>query len=124
MTALLFLSILLQTPNAGQDCSISGRVSSLSTGSPLRKAQVHLAVQGVNSRLTETATTTDAEGNFRFDHLASGKYAVRAERSGYLMSSAPSLPCPSSDVTIKMPVQGLIYGRVLDDEGEPIGRIA
>ncbi len=124
MTALLFLSILLQTPNAGQECSISGRVSSLSTGAPLKKAQLHLAGQGVNSRLTETATTTDAEGNFRFDHLASGKYSVRAERSGYLMSSAPSLPCPSSDVTIRMPVQGLIYGKVLDDEDEPIGRIA
>src|SRR5271156_3801114 len=100
MTGLLFLSILLQTPNAGQECSIAGRISSLSTGAPLRKAQVHLAVQGVNSRLTETTTATDGEGNFRFDHLASGKYSVRAERNGYLMTSMPSLPCPSSDVTI------------------------
>jgi len=123
MAPWLFLSILLQTP-AGQECSISGRVYSLSTAAPLKKAQLHLAVQGVNSRLTETATTTDAEGNFRFDHLASGKYSVSAERSGYLMSSTPWLPCPSSDVTIKMPAQGLIYGKVLDDDGEPIGRIA
>jgi uncharacterized surface anchored protein len=122
MAAWLFLSILLQTPGTGQECSISGRVYSLSTGAPLKKAQLRLGGQGVNSRLTETATATDGEGNFSFNHLAPGKYSVSAERNGYLMSSTPLLACPSSDVTIKLQVQGLIYGKVLDDDGEPIGR--
>src|ERR1035437_7791634 len=120
MAPWLFLSILLQTPAAGQECSISGRVYSLSTAAPLKKAQLHLASQGVNSRLTETATTTVAEGNFRFDHLASVKYSVRAERNGCLMSSTPSLPCRSSNVIIKMTPQGMIYGKVLDHD-EPFG---
>jgi hypothetical protein len=124
MTALLALSILMQASAASDECSISGRVYSVSTAAPLKKVQLRLSGSSVNSRLSETAATTDAEGNFRFDHLAAGKYSVAAERSGYLRTSAPWVACPSSDVLIKMQAQGLIYGKVLDDDGEPIGSAA
>ncbi|HTB13877.1 MAG TPA: carboxypeptidase regulatory-like domain-containing protein [Bryobacteraceae bacterium] len=119
MKAILCLSVLLPIPGAAQDCSISGHIYSLSTGAPLKKVQVHFSVPSVNDRPSENTTTTDADGAFRFDRLPPGKYSVRTERSGYLMSSTP-VACGASDVTIRMTPQGMIYGKVLDDDGEPV----
>jgi uncharacterized surface anchored protein len=117
MAAWIFLTaVLMQSP----ECSISGRVYSLSTGAPLKKAQVRLAGEGVNARLSEAATTTDAEGNFRFDHLGAGKYFLVADRNGYLTYPGSKVSCGSTDVTIKMTPQAMIYGRVIDDDGEPV----
>ena len=118
MTALL---LLLAFFPQSQECSISGRVYSASTGAPLKKADVRLAGQGVNARLTEAARTTDAEGAFRFDHLGAGQYTAMADRNGYLSATATKITCGASDVVIKMSPQGMIYGHVIDDEGEPFG---
>ena len=118
MTALL---LLLAFFPQSQECSISGRVYSASTGAPLKKADVRLAGQGVNARLTEAARTTDAEGAFRFDRLGAGQYTALADRNGYLSATAPRIACGATDVVIKMSPQGMIYGRVIDDDGEPFG---
>lgn len=117
MTALFLLMALL---SQSQECSISGHVYSASTGAPLKKAEVLLAGQGVNARLSEAAATTDAEGVFRFDHLAAGQYTAMADRNGYLHATAKA-SCGASDVAIKMLPQGMIYGRVIDDDGDPFG---
>src|ERR1022692_3221867 len=98
MTAVLLLMAFLAQ---SQECSIAGHVYSASTGSPLKKAEVRLAGQGVNARLTEAASTTDAEGNFRFDHLGAGQYTAMADRNGYLSASAPKISCGATDVVIK-----------------------
>jgi len=124
MAAWLFWSILLQTPGAAQECSISGRVYSLSTGAPLKKADIRLTGPGVTPRLSGVRNTTDSEGNFHFDHLTAGEFTLFAERNGYLNSSATRASCGSSNVTIKMTPQGLIFGKVVDEDGEPIGRVA
>ncbi len=118
MTAFVLLPLLMQPPGADQECSISGRVYSASTGAPLKKAQVRLTGQGVNARLSEAARATDAEGNFRFDHLHAGQYTAMADRSGYLSFGGTHAPCGTTDVTIRMTPQGMIYGRVVDDDDE------
>lgn len=119
MTALpLLLAFLVQS----QECSISGRVYSATTGAPLKKAQVRVAGQSVNARLSEPVSTTDAEGGFRFDHLGAGQYTAMADRNGYL-SASEKASCGATDVTIKMSPQGMIYGRVIDDDGEPVGSV-
>lgn len=117
MTALFLLLAFLPQP---QECSISGRVYSASTGAPLKKAQVRLAGQGVNARLSAAANTTDAEGSFRFDHLGAGQYTAMADRNGYLSAAAQKISCGATDVIIKMQPQGMIYGKVMDDD-EPFG---
>jgi Carboxypeptidase regulatory-like domain len=117
MTALFLLMAFLAQ---SQDCSISGRVYSASTGAPLKKADVRLAGQGVNARLTESASTTDAEGAFHFNRLAAGQYIVMADRNAYLHASV-NASCGATDVVIKLQPQAMIYGRVIDDDGEPFG---
>jgi uncharacterized surface anchored protein len=117
MTALpLLLAFFAQS----QECSISGRVYSASTGAPLKKAQVQLVGPAVTGRPSGASATTDAEGGFHFDHLAAVQYTAMADRNGYLHASVRA-SCGSTDVTIKMLPQGMIYGRVIDDDGEPYG---
>jgi hypothetical protein len=117
MTALLFLSaILIQSP----ECSISGRVLNLSTGEPLEKADVRLIGPGVPNGLNGVRNTTDVEGNFRFDHLGPGEFRLFAERNGYLNTPGARASCGSGDLAIKMTPQGMICGKVIDDDGEPV----
>lgn len=115
------LPLLMAFLAQSQECSISGRVYSASTGAPLKKAQVRLAGAGVSGRPSGASATTDAEGGFRIDHLAAGQYLAMADRNGYLSTSIPKISCGATDVTIKMQPQGMIYGRVVDDDGEPFG---
>ena len=74
-------------------------------------------------------TETDALGSFTFDQVAPGRYTLAAERTGYLNSlyqSAKGLVLTVksgekiTDVVVKLAPQGIIAGRVLDDEGEPL----
>jgi uncharacterized surface anchored protein len=118
MTALLLLMAFFPQ---SQECSISGRVLSASTGIALKKADVRLLTLGVNGRPTEAARTTDAEGAFNFDHLGAGQYTAMADRNGYLSANATKITCGATDVVIKMSLQGMIYGHVVDDDGEPFG---
>jgi len=117
---MMALPLLMAFLAQSQECSISGRVYSASTGAPLKKADVRLAGPAVNGRPTGSSTTTDAEGGFRIDHLPAGQYTAMADRNGYL-SASTKMSCGATDVVIKMQPQGMIYGRVIDDDGEPFG---
>jgi len=120
---------LAQPPVPAEKASISGVVSG-TDGKLLRRATVHLAsprfigpnLVALNEvQFPDRATETDAEGNFAFDDIAPGSYLVDAERAGYLtnvqmvsISSGQKV----NDLVIKMIAQGIIAGRVVDDEGE------
>ncbi len=75
--------------------------------------------------MAETGFITDANGNFRTT-LAPGTYQARAERNGYvnLPMAPPSVTVTSGEttkgVTIKLNKHGVISGRVLDEDGEPL----
>src|ERR1700741_419422 len=60
--------------------AIRGIVVSAATGKPLDRATVTLSTdQG--SKIADTTTGTD--GAFGFEHVAAGRYALRASRRGY-----------------------------------------
>jgi len=134
---VLLAPLALAAQTEADACAISGQVSSAATGAPLRRALVYLrrmeASPGVtNSAVSQTAMT-DAAGRFAMAGIAPGKYRLSAERSGYLAgqygSSGPGKSGvmltlepgqKANDLTIKMTPHGVIAGRVLDDEGEPM----
>ena len=79
------------------------------------------------------ATTTDAEGRFTLDGVDPGSYLLLAQRTGYLDQGygapAPQLVGPPldlgagetmRDITVKLTPQSLLYGKVLDEDGDPI----
>jgi hypothetical protein len=81
---------------------------------------------------TSYQAVTDDEGAFRFAELPAGRYIVQADKSGYVNSGQGMAGRPAAqDVVagkepkafeIKLQQQGVITGRVLDADGEPVER--
>jgi hypothetical protein len=61
---------------------IEGTVLSGATGQPLRRAQVVLKAAG--SQGVALFQTTDESGSFLFPKVSPGRYAITAQRDGYL----------------------------------------
>jgi hypothetical protein len=110
---------------------IRGRITSLDTGKPLRRAQVRLT--DVMSPLTPRTASTSNDGRYEFRDISPGRYTLRVQRSGYLAQNygqrhpgeqARPLEIADKEVVEKvdfaLPRMGIISGRVLDELGEPI----
>ena len=113
---------------------IRGRITSLDTGKPLRRAQVHLTDE--MSPLNPRAASTSNDGRYEFRDVPPGRYTLRVQRSGYLAlnygqrrfgEQARPLEIVEKGVADKvdfaLPRMSVISGRVLDDLGEPIAGI-
>ncbi|BDC51950.1 hypothetical protein F183_A42650 [Bryobacterales bacterium F-183] len=122
--------------------SVQGTVVDIQTGQPLKKAEVTLLRgDGRNDTPDAQSATTGADGAFQFVKVAPGRYSVRVQKTGYVganrgTSAAASRGMGSSvasltlnkgenvrDFAFKMQPHGVISGRVLDDEGEPVARV-
>ena len=125
-------------PGANQEVKtdvIRGRVTSVETGKPLRRAQVRLASENEFLGTPRTASTS-TDGRYEFRDVAPGRYTLRVERSGYLgltygqrrpgEQSRP-LEIAEKDVAEKvefaLPRMSVISGHVFDDLGEPIAGV-
>ena len=138
MGALLLLPLALSAQTRPDDlCSISGQVTNAVTGEPVRRALVYMRridmSPGVTNVQVTQSGTTDAAGRFALSGIAPGKYRLSAERSGFLTtqygSRGPNKAGTlltlepgqkSSDMTMRLTPHGVIAGRVLDEEGEPV----
>jgi protocatechuate 3,4-dioxygenase beta subunit len=139
--ALLFLPLVLgaQT-NLADSCSVSGQVTNASTGEPVRHALVALrrvdTSPGVTNVQVTQSGTTDAAGRFALAGIEPGKYRLSAERNGFLNTQygarSPNKPGTlltlepgqkSSDLNLRLTPHGVITGRVLDEEGEPVNGV-
>lgn len=113
---------------------IRGRVTSLDTGKPLRRAQVRVTDE--MSPLTPRTASTSNDGRYELRDVAPGRYTVRVERSGYLALTygerrpgEQGRPLEIADkevvekVDFALPRMSVISGRVFDDLGEPMGGI-
>jgi protocatechuate 3,4-dioxygenase beta subunit len=139
--ALLLLPLALAAQTKPDDsCSVSGQVSNAATGEPVRRAMVSLRRIDVSPGVTNIQVSgtgaTDATGRFAIAGIAPGKYRLSAERSGFiatqygargpnkagtLLTLEPGQK--SSDLAIRLTPQGVIAGRVLDEEGEPVASV-
>jgi hypothetical protein len=117
------------------DGVIRGRITSLDTGKPLRRAQVRLASEYEFLGTPRTASTS-TDGRYEFRDVAPGRYTLRVERSGYLpltygqrRPGEQGRPLEIAEkevadkVDVALPRMSVISGRVLDDFGEPIAGV-
>jgi len=107
--------------------SISGRITTADTGSPVRGAEVRLSMDGRFSRLV----ITNGEGRFEFLNLPAGEYQLIVSKSGFITSEfgqrrpfeAPSTITvregESGAGNVALLRGGAIFGRVLDQFGDP-----
>jgi len=136
----LALPLALATSYATQSSpAIEGVVLEAGTNRPLERVRVSLAsmsdprfVFGPLPTLGET--TTDAQGRFRFEAVKPGRYRVIPALQGFVFSRPARLRAPresgvwveaaadgrTEKVQLHMAREGVITGRVLDSNGQPV----
>jgi hypothetical protein len=117
---LLSACTLAAQPSPGTG-SIEGRVLNSLTGAPVRKATVNLSAPQF-----QLIAETDAEGRFQFTALPPGNYRLSARHSGFFDRKARRPVALGqdghvTDAEIRLPPQGAIAGRVVDEDGDPVG---
>ena len=104
-------------------------------GEAVRKATVRLQASVVQQGQLPSSysETTDNEGKFIFEDVPAGRYTLSSEKPGFVTSryGARSNTSPGTQLTlaagaemknlsIKMSPQGVIAGKVLDQDGDPV----
>jgi hypothetical protein len=119
-----------QSPAEVKKASIAGSILS-TTGDPLREAQISLrrAEGGVESSY---AAVSDTAGAFRLNDIEPGKYSLYVQRNGYVQQQYNSRKGRSgsiltlangqelSGMVMKLVPQGVISGKVTDEDGAPV----
>jgi len=113
---------------------LQGQILNQVTGEPGLKANVSLKPESGGSTLTGA---TDSEGKFSIENIDPGRYTLSAERQGYVTQNygarRPSGPGTTlelktsqvlKDLSFKLTPQGVIAGRVIDDDAEPVSGVS
>jgi hypothetical protein len=116
-------------------CSVEGTVVSATTGEPLKKTELSLRPVGQSGGTPPYRATTNAGGHFEITGIDPGRYDLLASRTGYLWQyysprgdvtqrrTTPLTLDPGQklkEIVFKLMPQGVISGRVLDEDGEPL----
>jgi hypothetical protein len=109
--------------------NVQGRVVQETSGEGIRKVVVELrASGGEGSEAKEYSTATDGAGQFVFEGMAAGQYTISFARAGYVaakMKAQDSIitVAAGQDVTglvYKMQAAGVIAGKIVDADGDPV----
>ena len=134
-----------QTPNQQQPpqqqkeeppASLEGQVANAITGEPLKKVMLILTPNQQRPDSTPYSTTSDASGHFAMANIAPGSYRLASERTGFVRGAygSPGPMRPGTTLTLssgqelklsifKLQPHGVISGRVLDEDGEPVANV-
>jgi hypothetical protein len=114
------VAISAQVTPARTKAGLEGRVVSSTTGAPLAKAMVTLQVLHDQKHLT----LSGKDGTFVFEDLEPNDYLISVKRVGFLESKLTEISIASGerkkDLELKLAPQGVISGRVVDEDGDPV----
>jgi len=128
---LIALAGFAQPPASSRTApKVDGRVINALSGDPVKKATVLLQPREAG-RGTAYSADTDSNGHFVIEDIEPGVYTPTADRSGFMtqVQGAPGArPEPVTvergqdltGVTIRLVPLGVITGRVLDEDGDPM----
>jgi protocatechuate 3,4-dioxygenase beta subunit len=122
--------------------SVAGQVVNAATGEPVRRATVSLRRVDARNRTSGTraatyGAVTDSDGRFTVKDLEAGSYRLSADKPGFVTQeygarlpgrtgSILSLSAGQSmaNASLRLSPRGVITGRVVDDDGEPVRNAA
>jgi hypothetical protein len=118
----LFLAVAVWSAdnNPQAQCTVSGRLVNAVTGEPLKKAQLTLSHTASDSSY---AATTDDGGSFCLAAAEAGTYKLVIQKIGFVKTvQALALMAgqTTAGIILRIVPQGVIAGRVVDREGDPI----
>jgi len=131
ISILISAGLLFAQPAARPPRSrVEGTVVNAASGEGVRNAIVILRSQDEAAGISY-ADETDGNGHFAIDDVQPGEYSILAERQGFvfLPPGARGAPAPSlkvqpgeqvKDAQIRLTPLGVIAGRVLDSDGDPV----
>jgi hypothetical protein len=109
------------------DCSADGTVVNSVTGEPIARARVI-----VNSGGSASSTTTDSSGRWALSNMTCAPGQLQVTRPGFLQNTPNSRAggafrsltltsgSPVHDLKTELTPQSVAWGKVLDDQGDPI----
>jgi hypothetical protein len=128
--ALLIGAAFVQA-QAPKPIRLEGRVVSVS-GEAVSRATVSLRpVDGTVVAGTMPNIATDDEGKFVIDDVPAGRYTLAAQKAGFLVPGSLAAPSMGAmlnltagtelkDLIVKLTPQGVISGKITDQDGDPI----
>ena len=113
---------------AAKTASIAGEVVKEPGSQPLKKALVQVVAEGQGESYT---ASTDAEGHFRVENVAPGRYRIFIERTGFVGVNGQGRESDVNVVTVqagqsvedqlfRMLPTATITGRITDEDGDPL----
>ena len=112
---------------------IRGRVTSLDSGKPLRRARITLSSPDLPTGKT---ASTNTDGRYEIRDLPAGRYTLRVNRNGYLplafgqrRPGEAGKPFELADkqtiekIDFALPRMSIISGRIVDELGDPIAGV-
>jgi hypothetical protein len=118
------LSANLQLQTEPRTYTVRGTVVNSVTGEPISGALVQ--IYGAR----QNAVLTGSDGKFQFEGVPNGSFPLSVQKPGYFSAeqirrNGGSLRSVNTDedrpVTLKLIPEGVVYGRVIGDNGEPLG---
>lgn len=118
-------------PKESQKQSIQGKVVEVKSGQPIRKVNVQV-VGGSEQSYGPHSTTTSADGTFTIEDIKPGRYFVILEHAGFVQTARSSGQMtltlqPGQSLTglvFRMQAAGVISGKIVDMDGDPIAGVS
>lgn len=120
-------------PKAPAKASLQGSVLKEPVGDPLKKAIIEVIAENQEEGGNYTATS-DQDGHFKITDIQPGRYRLFVERTGYIevdekrrrsegMMISLEAGQDLKDQTLRMLAAGILTGRVLDEDGDPMANV-
>jgi len=120
-------------PKAPAKASLQGNVVKEPVGDPLKKAIIEVIAENQEEGGNYTATS-DQDGHFKITDIQPGRYRIFVERTGYIevdekrrrsegMVISLDAGQDLKDQTLRMLAAGILTGRVLDEDGDPMANV-
>ncbi len=122
--------------SAPETCTVSGRVVTAADGNPLKSARIILSLKDTKSHDKMYAASSDSDGHFVLKDIPPGRYHFFASHAGFIdqqykagtnddgpvFSLKPGEKV--SDALFRMVAAAVITGRISNEDGDPIERVA